>query len=192
MVGVGSTTGSTAGAGRSVGVGSATTGAMATTSSGVGSTVVSGAGAAFLAAAFFAGAASPEAAFLAAAFLTGLASSGCSSRVSPSRTARRSSRSACASISELDWFFTPTPMTSHSDNSSALVIPSFLASSCTRMFFAKLLSAFPGTVCDGRFFHCGGEFGECHSQPFRRIEGNLDSPCSLKPVTTDRQIDAAR
>lgn len=82
------------------------------------------------------------AAFLAADFLTAFGSSGCSSRVRPSRTARRSRRSACASISVLDWLFTPTPMTSHRVIISAFDIPSFLASSCTRMFFGKTHSAF--------------------------------------------------
>jgi hypothetical protein len=93
------------------------------------------------------------AAFFAEAFFTGLTSSGCSSRVNPSRTARRSSRSACASMRVLEWVFTPTPIASHSAIISALVIPSFLASSCTRMFFAKTSSAFRwhrrAGVCSG-------------------------------------------
>ena len=42
----------------------------------------------------------------------------------------------------LECVFTPTPIASHSAIISALVIPSFLASSCTRMFFAKTWSAF--------------------------------------------------
>jgi len=174
----GSATRSGAGSGFGAGAGSGSTTAGVTgVGSGFGST--SGAGAAaFLAAAFFAGAgaaasvsapsaavsegaAALAAAFLAAVFLTGLGSSGCSGRVSPSRTARRSSRSAWASISVLEWVLTPTPICSHNAIISALVIPSFLASSCTRMFFAKTSSAFrwrrrAGGCSGGRqFSHVG-------------------------------------
>jgi hypothetical protein len=155
--GAGSATRSASGSGCGAATGSATTtgAGAATTGSGFCSTSTA-AGAAFFAAAFLTGArvsvsdgaaaagaaALPAAAFFAALFLTGLTSSGCSARVRPSRMARRSSRSACASMRVLEWVFTPTPMVSHSAIISAFVIPSFLASSCTRMFFAKTSSAF--------------------------------------------------
>ena len=167
--GVGSTTATGRGAGGGVGAATGSTSTTGTTGSTTGGSGLSSAsttaGAAFLAAAFFTGAASvaasvgstalAAAAFLAADFLTGLTSSGCSSRVNPSRTARRSSRSACASMRVLECVFTPTPIVSHSAIISALVIPSFLASSCTRMFFAKTSSAFrwhrrAGVCSDGR------------------------------------------
>jgi hypothetical protein len=103
------------------GVGSASAGAFSTTVSAAGCSASS-----FLAAA----------AFLAAAFLTGFGSSGCSSRVRPSRTARRRIMSAYASLSDDEWLFTGTPSADARSIASAFVIPSSLASSCTRMFFA--------------------------------------------------------
>lgn len=54
-------------------------------------------GAAFLTAAFF------------AAFFTGLGSSGCTSRTKPSRSARRRTRSACASMTVDDCVLTAMP-----------------------------------------------------------------------------------
>jgi hypothetical protein len=81
----------------------------------------SGSAAAFFAAAFFAG-----------AFLAGFTSSGCSGRVRPSRSARRRSRSACASMIDDDWLLASTPIALHRPSSSVFVIPSSLASSCTR------------------------------------------------------------
>lgn len=107
-------------------------------------------GAAFLAAAFFTGLSAPgspssvvfAAAFLTAAFLTGLGSSGCSSRMRPSRSARRRTRSACASMMDDEWLFTSIPITTQRSTASLLVRPSSLASSCTRMFFGNLTSAF--------------------------------------------------
>jgi membrane protein implicated in regulation of membrane protease activity len=53
--------------------------------------------AAFFGAAFF------------AAFLTGFASAGCSSRINPSRSARRRTRSACCSMTVDDWVLTAIP-----------------------------------------------------------------------------------
>ena len=90
-------------------------------------------------AAFFAGA------FLAGAFFAGLASSGCSARVRPSRSARRRSRSACASMIDDDWLLASTPIVLHRFSNSVLVIPSSLASSCTRIFLVgKLIQPFVG------------------------------------------------
>ena len=101
-----------------------------------------GFGAAFLAAAFFFGAALLVAAFFFAAafffvaFLTGLGSSGCSSRVRPSRSARRRSMSAYASWSDEEGPFAATPAVPARSSTSALVIPSSLASSWILIFFA--------------------------------------------------------
>jgi hypothetical protein len=103
---------------------------------GVPSSTAAAAAAAFGAAAFF------DAALL--VFLAGLASSGCSGRVRPSFSARRRKRSACASMMLEDWLFASTPIFEVSSNSSLFVIPSSLASSCTRMFFAKLIQPFVG------------------------------------------------
>jgi hypothetical protein len=52
------------------------------------------------------------AAFL-AAFLTGFGSSGCTSRLRPSRSARARTRSACCSMMVDDCVFTPTPNLPH-------------------------------------------------------------------------------
>lgn len=81
-------------------------------------------------------------AFFAAAFFSGFDSSGCSSRTRPSRSARRRTRSACASMIDDEWLFTSIPMTRQRSTASLLVRPSSLASSWTRMFFGNLTSAF--------------------------------------------------
>ena len=85
-------------------------------------------------------------AFFAAPFLASLASSGCADRVRPSRSARRRSRSACASMTAEDWLLASTPIAPHSASNSGFVIPSSLASSCTRRFFAKLVQPFIGVA----------------------------------------------
>lgn len=121
-------------------------------------------GAAFLAAAFFAGfsvvdsdpsavlaAAFFGAAFFAAAFFSGLGSSGCSSRMRPSRSARRRTRSACASMIDDEWLFTSIPITTQRSTASLLVRPSSLASSWTRMFFGNLTSAFHYRFIEGPY-----------------------------------------
>lgn len=158
--GAGSTTGaSTTGSGTTTGA-TSTTGVSLT--SATGSAVASGVAffataffaTAFFAAAFFTGlSASPPAsaaltaaflagAFFAAAFFSGFGSSGCSSRTRPSRSARRRTRSACASMIDDEWLFTSIPMTRQRSTASLLVRPSSLASSWTRMFFGNLTSAF--------------------------------------------------
>ena len=192
----------------SAGVGSGSAGACAgagsTSATGAGATGASGStGAAFFAA-FFAGfgAASPpsaaSAAFVAffAAFLTGFGSSGCSGRVSPSRSARRRRRSACASMRVLEWLFTPTPITSQSVIISAFVIPSSLASSCTLMFFAKPLSAFHRHRCAGlipgdrQFFHFGDNAFECDLQRPRYFGGHRSAPRPVEGPAGDRGAQA--
>ena len=85
-------------------------------------------------------------AFFAAPFLASLTSSGCADRVRPSRSARRRSRSACASMTAEDWLLASTPIAPHSASNSGFVIPSSLASSCTRRFFAKLVQPFIGVA----------------------------------------------
>lgn len=75
--------------------------------------------------------------FLAADFLAGLGSSGCCSRISPSRSARRRTRSACASMIDEECVLTPIPRSKHRSRHSLLVSPSSLASSWTRSFAAR-------------------------------------------------------
>ena len=76
--------------------------------------------------------------FLAA--LAGLAgSSGWTSRMRPSRSALRRTRSACASSMLEECVLTPIPSDSQRSSVSLFVIPSSLASSCTRFFGAKFL-----------------------------------------------------
>jgi hypothetical protein len=98
--------------------------------------------AAFLAGAFFAGA-SPSAegastfltaAFLAAVFFAGFSSSGWTSRFSPSRSALRRTRSACASSIEDDTLRTSIPIVFDKSSASLFVSPSSLASSAIRIF----------------------------------------------------------
>jgi len=113
-----------AGAGAGVGAGA----------SAAGSTGAAGAGAG--------DASSPGSADLAGAFaaLAGFAgSSGWTSRMRPSRSALRRTRSACASSMLEECVFTPIPSDTQRSSVSLFVIPSSLASSCTRFFAAKFL-----------------------------------------------------
>jgi hypothetical protein len=90
-----------------------------------------------LAAAFFAG------------FFSGLGSSGCCSRMRPSRSALRRTRSAWASSMLEECVFTAMPRLTHRSRVSLLVRPSSLPSSWTRIFAAKVCSpALPGFVGD--------------------------------------------
>jgi hypothetical protein len=104
--------------------------------------VAAAAGAGVAAGASSAASAPGSAVFLApaflAAFLTGLGSSGCSSRISPSRSALRRTRSAWASMMLDEWVLTPMPRSRQRSRHSLLVSPSSLASSCTRSFGAKI------------------------------------------------------
>ena len=113
----------TAGSG-STAVGSATGATGASDSAEVSSALV--------AAAFLAGA------FLAAAFLAGFfsasGSSGWTSRIRPSFSALRRTRSACASTTLEEWVLTPIPSATQRSRVSLLVSPSSRASSWTRMF----------------------------------------------------------
>jgi hypothetical protein len=95
-----------------------------------------------LAGAFFAGA-SPSAgaasaffaaAFLTAAFFAGFSSSGWASRFSPSRSALRRTRSACASSIEDDTLRTSMPIVFDRSSASLFVSPNSLASSAIRIF----------------------------------------------------------
>jgi len=75
--------------------------------------------------------------------LAGLGSSGCSGRVRPSRSARRRTRSACASSIPEECVLTPIPNARERSRVSLFVIPSSLASSWTRIFAAKVVSDQP-------------------------------------------------
>jgi hypothetical protein len=142
--GVDSSTFELARVGESVVGAEAASGAEDSASAGAASTF---AAAAFFAAAFFAGAffagASPSAgsastfltaAFFAAAFFAGLTSSGWASRFSPSRSALRRTRSACASSMEDDTLRTSIPISFDRSSASLFVRPSSLASSAIRIF----------------------------------------------------------
>ena len=156
-----STTGSgtTTGAGSTTGV-STTSAAGSTSTVGVAFFATAFLATAFFTAAFFTGlsASSPPSAvfaaaffagaFFAAAFFSGFGSSGCSSRTRPSRSARRRTRSACASMIDDEWLFTSMPMTRQRSTASLLVRPSSLASSWTRMFFGNLTSAFQNRITE--------------------------------------------
>ncbi len=129
-------------------------------------------------------------------FFPALTSSGCSARVRPSRSARRRSRSACASISVEEWLFTPTPITSLRAIISAFVIPSSLASSCTRMFFGKAWSAFHqrrsvGAGADGQqFCHVGDNAFDGVPQRGQRVGIDRSLPRPLEPAASSREIEA--
>ncbi len=125
--GAGATT-SAAGAGSTTGAGVSGTWAGAGPSAGDGTLPGAGAAASAEAAAFF------------VAFLfSGLGSSGWASRIRPSFAARRRTRSAWASMRVDEWLFTSIPIAMVRSTISLFVIPSSLASSCTRMFFGKAL-----------------------------------------------------
>ncbi len=89
------------------------------------------------------------AAFVAFVALAGLGSSGCSSRVRPSRSARRRTRSACASSMPEECVFTPMPRSRDRSRVSLFVIPSSLASSWIRIFAAKVVSDQPFVLLGG-------------------------------------------
>jgi hypothetical protein len=105
--------------------GASSVGAVAPSSAGASSL---GGAAAFLAAAFFEEA-FLDALFLAAAFLAGFGSSGCTSRMRPSRSALRRTRSAWGSTTLDEWLFTPMPSASQRSMHSLFVRPSSRASS---------------------------------------------------------------
>ena len=138
------TTGASVGAGVGVGAG-ATGGALAPTTDGPGagrSTTDStglGASAGLIASTTGAGAGAAGAGTSTSApFLplgSTLGSSGCSSRVRPSLVARRRRRSPCASWMLEEWLLASMPRTIARSSVSLFVIPSSLASSCSRMFF---------------------------------------------------------
>ena len=176
-----------AGAGAAAATGAAATGA-ATGRSAAASTTGAGAGAGAATSAWGAvGASAPffGAAFFAPAF-TGFGSSGCSARVRPSRSARRRTRSPCASWMLEEWLFTSTPICRARSSVSLFVMPSSLASSCKRMFFGTeqfslssvfhaWLSPIGSSTCGIQVFHV----------PLRRYEsaGSYDTlRCQIVPV----------
>lgn len=76
-------------------------------------------------------------------FLVGFgSSSGCTSRLRPSRSALRRARSACASSMLEEWLLTPIPSPTHRSSVSLLVSPSSLASSWSLILAAKLKCSF--------------------------------------------------
>jgi hypothetical protein len=85
--------------------------------------------------------------------LAGLGSSGCSARTSPSRSARRRTRSACASSMPEECVLTPIPSARERSSVSLFVIPSSFASSWTRIFAAKVVSDQPFVFLWARTTH---------------------------------------
>lgn len=94
---------------------------------------------------FSAGTSSAFAAFV------GFLAAGCSSRIRPSRSAFRRTRSACASSTLEEWLLAPIPSASHRLRVSLLVSPSSLASSWMRILEAKWFFS-PSSFCRG--FQC--------------------------------------
>jgi hypothetical protein len=88
-----------------------------------------------------------------------------------------------------DWFFASTPIVLHKSSSSVLVIPSSLASSWTRMFFAKTQSAFRwrhalgNSPRDRQLSHVESGGTQCFFQPGERAVPYGTSPCSLEPTS---------
>jgi len=82
--------------------------------------------------------------FFPAAFFGGSGSSGCTSRLSPSRSAFLRTRSACASSMLEEWLLTPMPSASQRSSVSLLVSPSSRASSYT-LIRAATSPFFPST-----------------------------------------------
>ena len=218
-IGVGAGAGSGAATGAGVGASTTSIGADASTTAGVSSATSFLAtsffataffataffATAFLATAFLAGfASSPSAssflataffatAFFAGVFFSGFGSSGCSSRTSPSRSARRRTRSACASMIDEEWLLMSMPIARHKSTASLLVRPSSLASSWTRMFFAKLTSAFHDLCCipircDAKGRHRNRDI---RNGPIaRRILGSAQ--CAAESATPEGGVDARR
>lgn len=79
-------------------------------------------------------------AFFATFFLVALGSSGCSSRIKPSRSALRRTRSAWASSMLDECVLTAMPSATHRSSVSLFVRPSSFASSWTRIFAANVCS----------------------------------------------------
>jgi hypothetical protein len=119
--------------------------------------------------------------FVALAALAALAaSSGCTSRRSPSASARRRMRSAWASSIDAEGLDAPMPSVWASVSSSLLVRPSSFESSCTRIFFwAK---TFPCFSCR-RFRGHSYLFFHNHRQGRPRFRSNARiSTTSLSPA----------
>ncbi len=124
------------------------------------------------------------AAFVALVALTGLGSSGCSARVRPSRSARRRTRSACASSMPEECVFTPMPRSRDRSRVSLFVIPSSLASSWIRIFAAKVVSDQPFILLGGAIRARGGAD---HGPPSSRSprpghEHRLRNTCGSVPT----------
>jgi hypothetical protein len=116
--------------------------------------------------------------------LAGLGSSGCSGRVKPSRSARRRTRSACASSIPEECVLTPMPRSRARSRVSLFVIPSSLASSWTRIFAAKVVSDQPFAVYLGR----GSRTWWCGLRPLILAQTTADG----RTVTTKAPYLSAR
>lgn len=130
--------------------------------------------AAFFAAAFLVAAFFGAAAFLVAALLpsddvaagSAVAAAGCWSRIRPSRSARRRTRSACASSMPEECVLTPMPKARQRSRHSLFVSPSSLASSWTRIFLAKAAYDQPFVVDSGDEPHISfGSLAEARRAP---------------------------
>ena len=108
------------------------------------------------------------------------------SRMRPSRSALRRTRSACASSMLEEWVLTPMPSVAQRSSVSLLVSPSSLASSWTRILPANVSSpALPGLCC-GRGPRKGpGAHGHTVSRRRCRPHEVCSSACSA-PIWSRR------
>jgi hypothetical protein len=126
--------------------------------------------------------------------LAGFGSAGCSARTRPSRSARLRTRSACASSMPEECVLTPMPSALDRSRVSLFVRPSSLASSCTRIFAAKVVSDQPFVFSRTRCAHLMVRIAALHPRADRCPATNSDRvspvlqrfPGRLPPVRNAR------
>lgn len=160
---------STTGAG-SDGVGVSAAGGSAAGGSAAGTSIAGGSGASATgSAAGSSGAGAGSAAFFLDDFLAAAGSSGCWSRIRPSRSALRRTRSAWASSIPDECVLTPIPSSSARSRVSLLVRPSSFASSWTRIFAANVSS--PALLSCGCVRECVPRRARTHKSRAPRVPG---------------------
>jgi hypothetical protein len=119
-----------------------------------------------------------------AAFTGAGGSSGCWARTSPSRSARRRTRSACASSIPEECVLTPMPKAKLRSRHSLFVSPSSRASSWTRIFAAKFFSTSPSWCCWARSTHTRAQIAVVYPRADGTTGTNTESHHgSRTPVT---------
>jgi len=136
----------------------------------------------------FAGAALADLVALAAAFVALGGSGGCSSRISPSRSARRRTRSACASSMPEECVLTPMPRAKLRSRHSLFVSPSSLASSWTRIFAAKFFLTSPSSCCWARTAHLMAQFAVPYPRADRLTRTNTGGDGCLDGDRADEML----